>query len=248
MRPHRRWFLAALLAASTTFACAEEARKYAVLSLIGDRFLVVSHVTETGTRVDRDRRDLIELPERSLDGVIAGDLRKSIQSLKPGAEVVMLGPTRGLYASQEPVTDDPDVMPVVTRVRPALEAAGVTHLVLVTKVRHEAMLRFENGWVGSGKLEGVGFYLDHDLLTQDREQKDIGRGFLAPFAYFRVTLVDVQRGSVLGKRDVFESNSINAGRSPSLMVWESLSSGQKVSAIRTLVAREGDKAIESLLQ
>ena len=239
--------LAAAAGLLSLAAAAQDAKKIAVLSLIGDQFLIVAHEPEVGARVNRDRVDVIELPERAMDGAVALDMQRVIKGVDATAEVVMLGPTRGLYAAQGSITEMPDVSQVVTVVKPSLEKAGIGRLVLITKLRHDALLRLADGNVGSGKLEGAGFYLDQGLATMSPGEGKVGRGFIAPFAYFRVSLVDVASGRVTGYRDVIASNAVGAGNSPSLQVWEALSAGQKVHMIRQLIDTEGGDAVRQLL-
>ena len=74
-------------------AIAEPARKYAVLSIVGDRMLVVNHITQTGTRVDRDRRDFIAMPARALDDAMLAAMQRAIRNAAPQSEVVMLAAT-----------------------------------------------------------------------------------------------------------------------------------------------------------
>ena len=237
--------LIALLAGNGP-ARAEEPRRFAVLSIIGDRMLIVNHRGETGTRVAQDVRDYIDMPPRVLDTSVVKAMQGAIRQVAPGSEVVMLGASPGLYAAQAG-TEDPDEAPVIAMVREPLEKAGITHLVLVSRLRHEAMLRFSDGYVGTGKLEGIGFYLDHVLPTRNAEGTQTGFGFLAPFAYFRVSLVHVGRAEVLARRDVLASQSVTAGRSPSLQVWESLTAGEKVRIIDGMTRAESVKAVNELL-
>ena len=236
----------ALVIAGQGPARADETRKFAVLSIIGDRMLIVNHRGETGTRVDQDRRDYLDMPPRVLDNSVVKAMDAAIKQATPGTEVVMLGGSPALYAAQA-ATEDPDEAPVIRMVREPLEKAGVTHLVLVSKLRHEAMLRFSDGYFGSGKLEGIGFYLDHVLRTRNAEGTQTGFGFLAPFAYFRVSLVDMGRAEVVARRDVLASQSVTAGRSPSLQVWESLTAGEKVRIIDGMTRMETVKAVNELL-
>jgi hypothetical protein len=235
------------IAIAASSAAAQEARKFAALSIVGDRMLIVNHVAETGTRVDRDRRDVLDMPPRALDNAVLGAVDAAIKRTSPGSEVMMLAATPPLFAAQGPAVEDPDVRPVVELLKPALEKAGVARLVVVTKVRHEAMLRFADGYVGSGKLEGLGFYLDHQLMTETKGGGDLGRGFIAPFAYFRVALVDVARGEVLRQKDVLASQAVGAGRSPSLRVWEALSATEKVRMVVGIARKEAADAVQELL-
>lgn len=237
--------LIALLAANGP-ARADEPRKFAVLSIIGDRMLIVNHRGETGTRVAQGVREYIDMPPRVLDTSVVKAMEGAIRRAAPGSDVVMLGGSPALYAAQAG-TEDPDEAPVIAMVREVLEKAGVTHLVLVSRLRHDAMLRFSDGYFGSGKLEGIGFYLDHALRTRNDDGTQTGVGFLAPFAYFRVSLVHVGRAEVLARRDVLASQSVTAGRSPSLQVWESLTAGEKVRIIDGMTRAESAKAVNELL-
>ena len=239
--------LAAAAGLLSLATAAEGTNKIAVLSLIGDQFLIVAHEPEVGARLNRDRVDVIELPERAIDGAVALDMQRVIKGVDAAAEVVMLGPTRGLYAAQGNITEVPDVSQVVALVKPSLEKAGIGRLVLITKLRHEALLKLTDMHVGSGKLEGAGFYLDHGLPTMVRGEGMVGQGFIAPYAYFRVSLVDVASSRVTGYRDVIASHAVGAGASPSLQVWEALSAGQKVHMIRQLIDTEGGDAVRQLL-
>lgn len=240
-------FAALVCAVAALAAAAQEPRKFAALSIIGDRLLVVNHVGETGTRVDVNRTDALDMPPRAIDNAVLGAVAAAIKRSAQGSEVVMLGATPPLFQAQGSGVEDPDVKPVVDLVRPAIASAGVTHLVLVSKLRHEARLKFADGNVGSGRLEGLGFYLDHQLLTQERGKGNVGRGFIAPYAYFRVSLVDARSGEVLAFRDVLASQAVGAGRSPSLQVWEALSADEKARMVVGLARRESARAVQEML-
>ena len=246
----RTWcaVFAAFALATAFHAGAADARKYAVLSALGDRFLVVNHDPEVGTRINRDRRESIELPPRAIDGAIALNVEKAIKREDASAQVVLLGASPALYSAQGEPSESPDVQPVVALVKPVLAPTGATHLVLITKLRHEALLKFRDGYVGSGKLDGLGFYLDHNVMTRASDTGHRGRGFIAPFAYFRVSLVDMATGTTIGHRDVVASIAISAARSPSLQAWQALTAEQKIRIITTLVDRESAAAVKSLVE
>jgi hypothetical protein len=228
-------------------AQAQEGRKFAVLSLIGDRITIVNHVGETSSRVDRNRREVVEMPPRVLDGVVSASIEREVRQASPGVDVVMLAGNPTLYAAQGDAVEDPDAAPVVAMVKPALAGSGVTDLILVTKLRHEASLRMRSGYMGSGKLAGIGFYLDHAMRTQRTDTGASGQGMLAPFAYFRVWRIDLARGEPLAHRDVLASTTVSQARSPSLMVWEALGAEQKVSIINALTQREAADAVREML-
>jgi hypothetical protein len=208
--------------------------------------LIVTHHAETGSNLDRARRDFVEMPARALDDGVLAAMDAAIRKAVPASDVVMLAANASLYGAQ-PVVEDPDIAPVLAILKEPLAKAGVTHLVLASKLRHDAMLRLSNGYVGSGKLEGVGFYMDTVLRTRNADGTQRGAGFLAPFAYFRVSLVDVARGEVVGQRDVLASQTVTAGRSPSLQVWESLDGKEKARIIAGITRRESAQAVRELL-
>jgi hypothetical protein len=246
-----RSILAALLliAAAGSAGAADEDRTCAILSLLGDGLSIVVHEASTGSRVDRNPRTFVKLETPELDRAALFVADDAIKRASPGIRTVLLEVRDpAVYAAQSRALDEGGdahrhVLPALG---PTLAQAKATHLVLFTKWRHEAMLRLPDGHAGSGQLEGLGFYIDRAMRLVNREASEPYLGFLSAFAYFRVSLIEVATGSVLGEESVFESETSFSvsGVHP----WDTMTSQQKVSALQSLVRREAQRVMPALLQ
>lgn len=229
------------LALAAVPAQAEQARKFGVLSLIGDSFLLVNHVRANG-EPSADRRTVLYLPEHAFDNTVSAELQEAVRQAAPAAAVVKLAGARSLYPHEGEPLDDP--RPTLARVQSAVAAAGVTHLVLVTKFRRRADVPLDPK-EAEEKLDGLGFYLDPAAPTGNRESP--AAGYLAPFAYFRVWLVDVSREKVIGYREIAELSPITRPSSTTAELWQSLSSAEKVQIMHSLVQEGAQRAVRELV-
>jgi hypothetical protein len=164
-----------------------------------------------------------------------------MRSASPKADVVALAGAATLYAQEEPVEDP---RPLLARVQPVAAGAGLTHLVLVTKLRRGADVPLQPGDAPQ-QLEGLGFYLDPAVPTGNRDIP--AAGYLAPFAYFRVWLVDVRGQKVIGWRDVTEISPVARGRLGTQQLWESMPSAEKVRLMHSLVREGAQGAVAELV-
>jgi hypothetical protein len=140
---------------------------------------------------------------------------------------------------------------IVDALRPRLPANGATRLVLVVKTRHPAQIglpRMNDTHVGSGSLEGLGYYVDASMAMANRGSTiENIHGFLAPFAYFAIVLADLKTGKVLAERAVYASTAIPESQSATLSPWDALIPERKVSIVEDLVRREVAQAAPALL-
>jgi len=181
-----------------------QAPTYAVLSLVGDRLLVVSREGSAGSNlIDPHTKRFIPVGNTELDRT------------------------------------------VLAAVRDIAAGSKATHLVLVTKQRHEAMLPVSNGRVGSGWLEGLGFYIDCEQGMRNNVTGEGFTGFLAPFAYFRVSLIELATGKVLGEEAVYAS--LTTGRRSVSHPWDALTPKQKVQVIEGMLRAEVARVIPIVL-
>ena len=65
----RRWLLFALACLACVPALAQE-RSYAIVSLVGDGLLIVQREMSTGSRIDRNRREVMTLANPVLDNTM----------------------------------------------------------------------------------------------------------------------------------------------------------------------------------
>ena len=242
-----RFWLALLLLLGSSLALAQE-RKYAVLSLIGDQILIVERETGSGSGRDRNSRTLVPIEGMTIEKDALFAVEDVLKKSQPGVPVVLLGArSPELFAAQARLLDEEAaIQAFLPTLRPVLEKAAATHLVLVTKLRHEARLRVADGTIGGGKLEGVGFYLDPAARMRNLDSGEMSQGYVAPFAYFRLSLVDLVAGKVVADRTVLASTTAASQKAES--AWTALSPEQKAGILRALIRREVLRELPGMLR
>ena len=243
-----RHVIAAILLATASLAAAAQDRQYAVLSLVGDQLLVVQREMATGSRVDQNTRVAIPMPGNILDRAVLLAVDEAIRKAQPSAKPVLLS-TRdpALYAVAEKSLDAGGTARVFEAVRPVVASAKATHLVLVTKHRHRAMLRLKGGHVGSGWLEGVGFYLDHGSGDSGVLSTDTARGFISPFTYFKVSVIDLARGTIVAEDYAIGSNAYSPTSGQIGNAWTALTEEEKDKQLTQLIREETARVVPKLV-
>jgi len=243
-----RALLTALLLVSFFPLHAAEKRTYAVLSLIGDRLMIATRDLSTGSRLDQNVRNYVELSSPAIDNTTVLAMESAVKRAEPATEVVLLAARDpAIFAAQARMLEkDSGTEALLPAIRQVLAGAQASHLLLATKVRHAAMLRLDEGHVGSGWLEGVGFYVDRTMRVTNRATREASTGFLAPFAYFRIALVDLATGKVVRERNVIAS--MTHGRQESSHPWDTMSSEEKIQALEEIIRRETARAVPELIK
>jgi hypothetical protein len=222
-----------------------EPRTYAVLSLIGDKLMVVRFQIGTGSRLDGNVRASFGTPGGEMDRIMAFSIEDAIRKADPAAKVVLLiANDPAIYAAQSPAgaSSVPTVLPALQEM---LAGAKATHLVLVTKLRAEAKIPLDDGSVGRGWLEGLGFYIDDELRLLKREGGEASEGLLAPFGYARFSLVDLGSSRVV--RELAVTRAIAAVNQRSASTWENLSGEEKARMLQSIVRSAAAEAVPTLL-
>jgi len=184
-------------------AFAADARKYAVLSLIGDEMLLVGAEAQTGGRLDRNPRRYLELMDSFADKAVLLAANETLKQVTGTEPVLLFGRDRRLYAAQARLLDSGSSMEkLLADIRPLLANTGATHLVLVTKDRREARLQLHNTTVGHGMLQGIGYYLDREMELQMADTGASAVGFVAAFAYFNASLIRLDTGQIIAEQRV----------------------------------------------
>lgn len=238
-----------LLVASLCANAASDARHYAILSLVGDRLLVVTRELATGSRLDRNDRRFVPMPDNGLDKSMALAIDDAIHRVQPASATTLLAPKdASLFAVTTSIDGPANLREILEAVRPMTDGTGATHLVLVTKQRHAAMLRLRDGMVGSGFLEGLGFYVDHGTFARSVDTNEAERGFIAPFTYVNVTLVELASGRVLSEERVigsapYTTPGFNIGNA-----WLALTPQQKAERLAEVMKAESARVIPQLLE
>ncbi len=223
------------------------ARRYAVLSLIGDTMNVVTYQPAVAGNTDRNRREAYPIPGGVFDraALLAAD--EALRRQDPHADVILLAASPSLYADAEKLADGSRLVLPADLVG-VLKARAATHLVLIRKHRANARLQAAGTLLGSGKLEGVGFYIDREQVMTRSDTGQRGEGFLGPYVYIRLALFDLATGAMVREEPVTGSTTVAASRSASDGdPWTALPDDQKVNVLRGLVAREVGLALPRLV-
>ena len=230
-------------------AAAAEERKFAVLSLIGDQMLITQYTPTTGGRLDRNPREYLQLDDPVLDKTALFTVSEALTRIDPAAKPVLLvGTDRSIYAMQAQLLDEGASMNrLLDKIRPLLAGTGATHLILLTKVREEARMRLYNDIVGSGMIEGVGFYIDPVRRMKLIQTGESATGFIAAFAYFQLGLIDLGRGEIVKEERVLGSKTTTVPNAKAADVWGAISAQNKMRMLQNLVRDETLAAVPRLL-
>lgn len=232
----------------TSGADASDVRKIAVLALMGDTLTVVNHRPEIGSNLDRNQYSTLPMGASAIDNMM---LSEAIEALKqtglPGSPEIQAVKYAGQYEAARWFDGTRFVPP--TELGSAMTELGTTHLLLITPHRAPSMLRTASSSVGSGHLEGLGFYIDREMRIRRVDTGETGLGFLAPYAYFKVFLINLASGELEHEQAIAASSTASAARNRNgVDPWDALDAAQKVSAIRSLVRRELGRVVPKLLQ
>ena len=226
-------------------------RSYAVMSLIGNAVSVHTIRPEVGSRTNGDSKHVLAIAEPVFDVAALKAANNAILSFHPGAKVVLMTTQdAGLYLAQnamfeaaEANKENRDYLVSLLKDR------GVSHLVLITKLRANAAFKVRNGYTGSGRLEGLGFFIDDTTLLRDTVTNDSSIGMLTPFTYVKLRLLDARTLELVGEGDAAESTIIHrpSAVGNAMEMWTSLTSATKVDYIDSLLVSGMKKAMPDLL-
>jgi hypothetical protein len=233
MRPLNRLLAVLLVAAAACAAAAAHAQRYAVISLIGDKMQLAYARGVEGQPVDRIERRYIPLDDTSIDRAALLAANEQIRKLKPGSDPVLLQAFERSYFDTSAGTGA-----LIEWIRGLVKDKKVTHAVLITKLSYDGIPDLQKAFIGSRSLEGVGFFVGRTPPPTGSDPMSAGPGFLSPFAYFQVTLVDLRTGQVLREERGLASTAISATGTDSGNPWEVLSGPEKVRTLTDLVGRE----------
>jgi len=245
MRISRRvWCTAALALLMAGAASASEIKKIGVMSVLGRELQIVRHSPTTGSHLDRNARETIKMAPNEFENFVLRTTQDSARREGLGEALLLARPADGSMPWQR----DGQAVLVTRGLLEAAQAAKLSHLVLIQPARGEAKVRMARSAVGSGQLEGLGFYLDPRLGVQMEVTGAPASGLTAPFAYFDMYLVDV---ATLDLQAEYRARASVALADPAHMdgdPWASMSSQSKVEAVRKLIQEEVEQAVHAWAQ
>jgi len=153
-----------------------------------------------------------------------------------------------LFALQQLPDDTPETL--ATRARLLKAVIGDTRarqLILITKHRGDAQFAIADGKVGIGRIEGLGFYVDLNHELMNKQTGDQMRGFVSPYAFVRVQLIDIATMRTLRTAAVHESSVLPAPSQQKDDAWAHLSAKQRLAALQTELQSAVDKGLRQLM-
>ncbi|MBI5717390.1 MAG: hypothetical protein HZC37_06850 [Burkholderiales bacterium] len=223
-------------------------RVIGVMSLIADEFVVVGQEGTTGTKLDQNVRERVPIEGGAIERVVLGTAMKAVASADAAAKVMPMLVNEPRYYRGQSDWIDGDQATLPTDLAEALRGAGMTHLILVQKLRADARMNTGRGSLGSGRLEGVGFYVDRITRLRLEGTSELTVGYLAPYLYARVLLVDLAGMRVLAKREVTRGEVVIASQTGARGgdPWDWLDAKGKLQAIASMIERDLGDAVAVL--
>ena len=242
--PSRR-AAAALLAVAATLGVAGGARAadppprtYAVISLLGDQISVIKRRPQVGTRIDPNERLEIPVADATFDRMAMNAAEAAIRRAQPGANVIQASiRDKRLFAMQEGLlAETPESRDMRVALQGLLAQHAATHLVIVTKRRSAASFKLVRSTVGEGLIAGIGFYVDTITPIRRVGANEDSPGFLCPFAYLSVSLLEASSLRTLKSAVALESEmSLTVDSKDAVRAWDALTAEQKVNALEAVI-------------
>jgi len=222
--------------------------RIAVMSLIGDKLEVVYPQMATGSRLDQNIRHAIDDRAGEMDRFTLAAAEQEITAVDPAISSTLISMRRSVLHDQPDQLFDGKQAVLPGAVVDELLRVQAQYLLLITKHRDEVQLAFTNTRTGVGYVRGLGFYIDEHTRVQTGGTGEVADGLLAPFAYFRLSLVDVQTGLRVREQKVTLMQVLPvAGRAGVKEPWNVLDAKQKVAFIEDLIKRGLKEKMRDLL-
>jgi hypothetical protein len=222
---------------------------YAVISEVAREVSVVGFAGSIGTRLDNNPRERLPVPNGALDKVALLSLQQALKEAAPMARSWLLAPAETDFFPHLQSFAVGSVLKVPADLADAMKEQRVSHLLLLSRFRSEAEIRFSNRTDGKGQLEGLGYFVERATQVTDNETRETGLGYLAPFVYVRLTLVDASTFKVLNTKTTKATRTFGAyaSKTGSTSPWDALSSAEKINTLRDMLMAEVQKLTPQVL-
>lgn len=230
-------------------AQAQEGRQIAAISLLGNKMTVVTQQSRTGTRINQNVVDVLDLPAGVVDLAALNALVDGAKVADPSATILALNlPSATFYGDPDKLFKDTQFL-TPAKLDPTLKQIKASHLLVVTAHRAPANIRGWRDGIGSGQLEGVGFYIDRELRIQNLDSGQQQVGYLAPYVYVKVRLVNlatstVEREKVVAQAVMMSSDRKEAAPDP----WQAMTDRDKLVELTEMLKRSIVDTLPALLQ
>jgi hypothetical protein len=221
-----------------------------VLSLVGNQLTIVTAAPEALRGGSPITKEVVLIKDRALDGAALMAADAAVRKSLPSATVVMLRASDArLFAMQSKWESDSsiDVAELVNLLGTSVGNSAQSHLIVICSHRSPISLRLQEGSTGSGAVAGLGLYVNTWEVTERVDTKEQGVGFLAPFANFRMVLIDLHTMAVEAQEYSATGVVVSAAFAHDGKPWHALSDQGKVDRLRSLLATEIERLTPRLL-
>ena len=227
---------------------AGEDQTYAVLSFIGRHLTIVTYQPSTGSLLDRNHRTQVPIDKPVFDHAALVAIRNTIRTAEPSARTVLLAAEDTATRAELDGWLSGDNFKGSEQIVQALRQTKATRLFLVTEHRGPTALQTSNAKIGEGYLDGLGYYVDRDTPLQRSDTGETGLGFLAPYVYIKVALVDLTSSKLMRQKVVMATTTLSAARNQGgADPWNALSSERKLTMLVEIVQQEAARVARELL-
>jgi hypothetical protein len=225
-------------------------RSYAVISEIARDVQAVIFVEQaTGTRLQRYQRESLGVPAGTMDKMALLAVQSNLKTAAPNAKVWLLAPADTDFFEGGLETLAGRTVKLPSDLAAAFQENKTTHLLLLTRHKAAAAFQFENAIEGDTNLEGIGFFVERATRVINKETSTSGIGFLAPFVYFRASLIEVATGKVLKTETARASRIYGAGdaKGDLAVPWKALTPEEKMTTLRVMLEGEVKRVVPLLV-
>lgn len=239
----------ATVAALAQPAPAAGLRSFAVVSEVGQQLQVVGFKEQTGSRLDSNQRTRIDTPGGAFDKTALLAAEQALKRALPGAPVFLVAP---LDVELFPGVGNPVVgqrLQLPADLAAVLAQKGSTQLLLINRRNADAAFQSLDNRLGSGRIDGLGFYVERTTPIRTADPLEPAHGFLATYAYLNLSLIDLRDGRVLATQPVTDARldiapPSAAGGHP----WDSVSNADKTANLLLLLRVAVEQTVPVMLQ
>jgi hypothetical protein len=243
--------LAAILAVDPIGAQVEgeSPPRYSILSLIGNKLHVITAQMQTGSRLDRNLHQDIVIPDGSLDLYAAQSTNRELTRLSPASIAEILSADNDLIYENHIRAESVGTFSSSPELSEIFKRSTSSNIILLTKYRIEANLRAKSSSQGHGKLEGLGFYVDHQQRMRRSDTGETGIGYLGIFANIHIWLLERDTRKIIKDVAFSESSTFSAARGESgVDPWNALDATQKMIKLKSMIRTGIANSLPKLLQ